>query len=159
VAEGRLEDLVALFEARAAADPNNPDVQNDLGDAYIQQVQTMGSSPKAGMVAMRADQAFSKALELDPNHLDARRSKAISLSFWPPMMGKQAESIQQFEILIEKQNGVPAEPDHVQAYLLLGNMHLQMGKIDEARTAWQTGLGRFPGNAELMRQLELTTGR
>ncbi|MFT4648778.1 MAG: tetratricopeptide (TPR) repeat protein [Planctomycetota bacterium] len=159
VAEGRVDDLIALFKARAEADPNNPNAQNDLGDAYIQKVQVMGSGPKAGFVAARADKAFSTALELDPNHLAARRSKAIALSFWPPIMGKQSESIQQFEVLIEKQNLVPVEPDHVQAYMLLGNMHMQMGKIEEARTTWQNGLSRFPGNEGLMRQLELIIDR
>ncbi len=159
VAEGRVDELIDLFKARAEADPNNPDAQNDLGDAYIQKVQSMGASPKAGMVATRADKAYTKALELDPNHLDARRSKAIALSFWPPIMGKQSESIQQFEILIEKQNLVPVEPDHVHAYLLLGNMQMQMGKMEEARTAWQNGLSRFPGNEDLMRQLELVADR
>ncbi|MDF1836519.1 MAG: hypothetical protein P1V35_01505 [Planctomycetota bacterium] len=158
-AEGRVDELIDLFKARAEADPNNPDAQNDLGDAYIQKVQSMGSSPKAGFVASNADKAYTKALELDPNHLDARRSKAIALSFWPPIMGKQSESIQQFELLIEKQNLVPVEPSHVQAYLLLGNMHMQMGKIEEARTAWQNGLSRFPGNEDLMRQLELVLDR
>jgi tetratricopeptide (TPR) repeat protein len=159
VAEGRVDDLIALFKERAELDPNNPNVQNDLGDAYIQKVQVMGSGPKAGFVATRADKAFSRALELDPNHLAARRSKAIALSFWPPIMGKQSESIQQFEVLIEKQNLVPVEPTHVQAYLLLGNMHMQMGNIAEARTTWQNGLSRFSGNESLMRQLELTIDR
>ncbi len=159
VAQGKVDELIELFKERAEADPNNPELQNDLGDAYIQKVQTLGASPAAGAVAFKADKAFSKALELDPNHLDARRSKAIALSFWPPVMGKQAESIEQFEILINKQNLVPVEPVHFQAYLLLGNMHLQMGKIEEARTAWQNGLSRFPGNEALLRQLELTANR
>lgn len=159
VAQGKVDELIELFKERAEADPNNPELQNDLGDAYIQKVQTLGASPKAGAVALEADKAFSKALELDPNHLGARRSKAIALSFWPPVMGKQAESIEQFEILIDKQNLVPIEPNHFQAYLLLGNMHLQMGKIAEARSAWQNGLSRFPGNEYLMRQLELTVNR
>ncbi|MCP5020361.1 MAG: hypothetical protein GY930_01170 [bacterium] len=159
VAQGKVDELIELFKERAEADPNNPELQNDLGDAYIQKVQTLGASPAAGAVAFKADKAFGKALELDPNHLDARRSKAIALSFWPPVMGKQAESIEQFEILINKQNLVPVEPNHFQAYLLLGNMHLQMGKIEEARTSWQNGLSRFPGNEPLLRQLELTVNR
>ncbi len=159
LAAGKVDDLIELFKDRAEADPTNPDAQNALGDAYIQKVQTLGSSPQAGAVALRADKAFTKALELDPNHLNARRSKAIALSFWPPVMGKQAECVQQFEVLIEKQNLVPVEPDHMQAYLLLGNMHMQMGKFDQARAVWENGLSRFPGNENLMRQLDLIDGR
>ena len=159
LADGRVDELIDLFKARAEADPNNPDAHNELGDAYIQKVQSMGSSFKTGLVATKADKAYLKALDLDPNHLGARRSRAISLSFWPPMLGKQAEAIQEFEVLVEKQNLVPVEPNHVHAYLLLGNMHMQMGKITEARTVWQNGLARFPGNADLMRQLELTRDR
>ncbi len=159
LAAGKVDDLIELFKDRAEADPTNPDAQNALGDAYIQKVQTLGSSPQAGAVALRADKAFTKALELDPNHLNARRSKAIALSFWPPVMGKQTECVQQFEVLIEKQNLVPVEPDHMQAYLLLGNMHMQMGKFDQARAVWENGLLRFPGNENLMRQLDLIDGR
>ena len=53
--------------------------------------------------ANKADQAFDAALAVDEKHWDARFTKATALSFWPPIFGKQAESVRQFEILIDQQ--------------------------------------------------------
>lgn len=154
---GKADELLAMFEARAQADPQNPDVQTELGNAYLQRLQQVGgNSAKVGMLAMKADKSFDRALALDEGHLDARLSKAVALSFWPPVMGKQAQAVQQFELLIAKQNAVPQSPKHKTAYLLLGNMHMQMGAMDKARATWTQGLERFPGDEELMRQLEST---
>ncbi|HPF14130.1 MAG: hypothetical protein H6830_11845 [Planctomycetes bacterium] len=154
---GRADELLALFEARAAADPQNPDLQTDLGQAYLQRLQQYGAnSNKTGLLAMKADQSFDRALKLDEGHLEARRSKAIALSFWPPVTGKQAEAIHQFEVLIEKQNAHPLAPEHQVAYLLLGNMHMQMGDLDKARAVWNQGLERFPGDPKLLAQLQAT---
>lgn len=147
--EGLIDDLVARFEERAAADPDNPDAHVELGGAYIQKIQEVGSSPLAGMWATKADQAFDRALALDENHWGARMSKAVSLSFWPPIFGKQAEAVNQFQTLIEKQRDMPLDGRHESPYLLLGNLHWQRGDTEEALAVWQEGASLFPNSTDL----------
>ncbi|QDU68698.1 tetratricopeptide repeat protein [Engelhardtia mirabilis] len=147
--EGLIDELVARFEARAAADPDNPDAQVELGGAYIQKIQEVGNSPLAGVWATKADGAFDRALELDEDHWGARMSKAVSLSFWPPIFGKQAEAVNQFEVLIDKQKQMPLDPSHEQPYLLLGNLYWQRGDSAKALAIWEEGLGFFPGSKDL----------
>ena len=89
---------------------------------------------------------------------DARFSKAISLSFWPPVFGKQTEAINNFEILAAQQAQQPQEPKFAQTWLLLGNVYQQIGKSEQALAAWQKGLSIFPDNAQLLQQIANAQG-
>lgn len=153
--EGKLDELVALFEERAAADPNDPDAQVDLGGAYLQKVFAAGGGPMAGKWAMKADGSFDTALALDERHWEARFSKATSLSFWPPALGKQGEAIRHFEILMGQQEEGPRQPQHAQTYLMLGNTYQQIGDAQKARATWERGLSLFPDEEALRKQVEL----
>lgn len=152
---GRLDELVDWFESYAAGRPNDPDAQVLAGNAYLQKIFEAGSDgPQAGIWANRADKAFDRALEVDPDHWEARFTKAISLSFWPPIFGKQAEAVRQFETLIEKQAAQPAREEFAQSYLLLGNLYLQKGDAAKAQATWQKGLELYPDAASLKAKLE-----
>lgn len=151
---GRTKELIALFEARAAQQPNDPAVQVELGGAYLRMLQEVGQSALAGVWAGKADGAFNRALEIDPLHVEARLTKAISLSFWPPILGKQGEAVKQFETLISQLENQNPSPDTAQAWLMLGNLHQQMGKPDQALSVWQQGASLFPGNAEFAAKLK-----
>ncbi|MBI1380010.1 MAG: hypothetical protein GC161_02835 [Planctomycetaceae bacterium] len=151
---GRTKELIALFEARAAQQPNDPAVQVELGGAYLRMLQEVGQSALAGVWAGKADGAFNRALEIDPLHVEARLTKAISLSFWPPILGKQGEAVKQFETLISQLENQNPSPDTAQAWLMLGNLHQQMGKPDQALSVWQQGASLFPGNPEFAAKLK-----
>ncbi len=146
---GLLDDVVAVFEARVRANPNDPQLQVDLGKAYLQKIFEEGSGPLAGVWATRADQAFDAALALDPQDWQARFTKAVSLSFWPPIFGKQTEAISHFETLIAQQQGQASQPQFAQTYLWLGNLYAQSGKPDLAQATWAAGLQAFPDDADL----------
>ncbi len=156
--EGRTDELIAAFEERAASDPNNPDLQLQLGQAYLAKIQELGDSALAGVMATKADKAFDAALGADPQHYEARFHKAMALSFWPPVFGKQNEAISQFEVLVQQQATMPASPGHAQTHLLLGNMYQQIGQTEKAIAAWQAGLTLFPGHLDLAGQLALVQG-
>ncbi|MCK6448566.1 MAG: hypothetical protein L6Q99_19415 [Planctomycetes bacterium] len=151
---GLLDEVVAEFEARAEADPQDPELRLDLGQAYLQKIFAAGQGPEAGKWAIKADQAFDDALALDDHHWKARFFKATSLSFWPPIFGKQAEAIHQFEILAEQQKTQPKQADFAQTHLWLGNLYQQTGQLEKAKGAWSQGLALFPGDAELAAKLE-----
>jgi tetratricopeptide (TPR) repeat protein len=151
---GMLDALVAEYEARAAADPNDPKLRVDLGEAYLQKIFAAGSNgPEAGLWATKADKAFDAALELDPHQWQGRFDKAVSLSFWPPIFGKQAEAIHNFEILLDEQASLPKSPEFAQTYLLLGNLDQQAGNLEKAKQVWQSGLTLFPENTDLAQKL------
>ncbi len=156
---GLMDRLVEAFEARAEQYPSDPDAHSQLGSAYLQQVQSASDVGEQGRLAMSADASFTKALELDPNHWRARFSKAVSLSFWPPVMGRGSEAITHFETLIEQQNasGVAAD-HHAMPYVFLGNMLEQQGKSDRAREIWQNGYALYPGNDDLRKRIEALGG-
>ena len=150
---GQFDALLALFEEHAKANPQSADAQLDLGMAYLQKLFKAGNGPEQGTWAIKADQSFDAALAVDDHHWDARFAKAMSLSFWPPVFGKQTEAIKHFETLIEQQANIPSAPNHAQTWLLLGNMYQQLGKADQALETWQKGLALFPQNAELAQQI------
>ncbi len=156
--EGRIDEVLAAFEARAAADPTDPEAQVSLGAAYLQKIQEVGNGPLAGVLAGKADDAFDRALQLDPTHWEARYSKAVALTFWPPVFGKQNEAIATFESLLAQQASMVQEAHHSGTHLLLGNMYQQIGETQKAIAAWQAGLALFPGDADLAAQLALVLG-
>lgn len=147
---GMLDDTIAMLEARADKFSDDPEAQVEVASAYIQKIFEVGEGPAAGLWAGKADKAFDRALALDDRHWDARFNKAISLSFWPPIFGKQREAISHFETLIEQQVGGPSEDRHAQTYLLLGNLYAQSGDSSKAETTWKAGLGLFPDNESLI---------
>ncbi|HTF88606.1 MAG TPA: hypothetical protein VK843_09355 [Planctomycetota bacterium] len=149
---GLTDALVKSIEERAAREPNNPDLRVALGNAYLQELFVSGEMSK-GKWAMKADSAFDAALELNPEHWEARFTKAVSLSHWPPIFGKQGQAIAEFETLIKQQNAGAKQNEHAQTYIYLGNMYQGSGSVAKAIEAWQKGLDIFPDNAELKQHI------
>lgn len=152
---GRIDEYVAAVEALAAADPENPELQVALGNAYLQKLFGVGNSPEAGPLAYKSDAAFDRALEIDDHSWDARFTKAVSLSNWPAFLGRGPEAIEHFEILLQQQAEVPPRPQFALTYLFLGNMYQSAGKAEKALETWKAGLARFPDSEDLGRAIEL----
>lgn len=152
--EKRIDGVLAEIERQAENAPNNPDLQNELGKAYLQKLFDVGMGPMAAAWGQKADLAFDHALELDETHWEARFHKAVALSNWPAFLGKQKESIHQFELLVEQQeHGVPA-PEQAMSYYFLGNLYDQNGDHEKALATWQRGADRFPEDANLRQKTE-----
>jgi tetratricopeptide (TPR) repeat protein len=157
-AAGGLDEVVAMFEEYAKEHPGSAGAQVELGGAYLQKVFKAGNGPEAGVWATKADKAFDAALAIDDHSWDARFSKAVSLSFWPPVFGKQTEAIRNFEVLLDQQADQPSDPKFAQSWLFLGNLYQQLGKMDQAVAIWQKGLASFPDNAALQQQIANAQG-
>lgn len=153
---GLLEEAIAQLEVEAAGDPSNLDLRNQLAYAYLQPIIRGGaSSMEAGKWSMKADGVWDNILEADDHNWEARFSKAISYSFYPPIMGKGPEAIQHFEILVGQQANQAPQEGFEQTHLMLGNMYMQAGETEKAQAAWQAGIERFPENGELRERLGL----
>lgn len=147
--EKRIDAVLAEIERQAASAPNNPDLAAELGKAYIQKLFDAGVGPLAGVWGEKADKAFDRALELDPEHQGARFEKAIALSNWPAFLGKQGEAARQFELLREQQERSAPQAGHARTYFFLGNLYEQMGEGEKAAAVWARGLELFPDDAQL----------
>jgi tetratricopeptide (TPR) repeat protein len=146
--DGLLDQAIAFFEERAKESPLSAGHQAELGSAYIQKIATANDLEK-GTWALKADKAFDSALALDERHWGARFSKAAALSFWPPIFGKQAEAVKQFEMLKGQQEESPPQEHFAQTYLFLGNLYQGQGNGEKARETWRKGSELYPDNAEL----------
>lgn len=145
----RIDAVLAAMEREATRAPNDPDLQDELGKAYIQKLFDVGAGPLAAQWGEKADQTFDRALELDPEHWDARFQKAIALSNWPAFLGKQGEAARQLEILRDQQERARPSARHAATYFFLGNLYEQMGQHEQAAATWARGLERFPDDARL----------
>lgn len=155
-AAGLMHEAIALLEAEVARAPNNVALKVQLGNAYLQPImQGEAAGPQAGTWSMKADKMYDEALAMDDQNWDARFAKAVSLSFWPPIFGKQNEAIKNFEILVDQQESRATSSEYVETYVLLGNLYQQNGQPEKAAELWNRGLNLYPGNANLRSSLGL----
>jgi len=152
--EKKIDGVLAEIERQAGLAPHNPDLQNELGKAYIQKLFDAGVGPMAATWGEKADQAFDRALALDDTHWEARFQKAMALSNWPEFLGKRGESLRQFETLIAQQERAAPERQHALSYFFLGNLYDQGGDHEKALATWRRGATRFPEDRRLAGKLE-----
>lgn len=156
---GAMDELLEAFEDAAEGEPNNAEVQAQLGAAYIQKLRLLPQGPESGPLAMKADASFDRSLKLDDHNWTARFMKATSLTFWPAAFGKQPEAIKHYEILIEQQEKSKLQPGFAETYVFLGNIYAQQGKMDKAQDIYKKGLALFPSHAELKKKLEMAESK
>jgi tetratricopeptide (TPR) repeat protein len=150
----RIDAVLAEIEQQAALAPHDPDLQSELGKAYLQKLFDDGIGPMAAVWGEKADGAFDRALALDDRHWEARFQKALALSNWPAFLGKQGESVRQFEILMDQQERGAASAEQAWTYFFLGNLYHQGGDREKAQATWRRGASRFPDSAQLRAKTE-----
>jgi tetratricopeptide (TPR) repeat protein len=156
---GKLDEAIAELEQRAANDPQTAEYPAALGQAYLQKSSTLQDMREQGILAMKADQTFDTALQLDPKNWEARFVKAVAMSYWPPQLNKGQEVVDHFTQLIEQQEAQAPQPQFAATYLWLGDHYQKTGKSDYARATWQCGAERFPADASLRQRLAQSAGQ
>jgi tetratricopeptide (TPR) repeat protein len=150
---GKLDQVIAELEQRTASDPKTAAYPAALGQAYLQKCGTIKDVREQGILAMQADKLFDTALNLDPGNWEARFTKAVAMSYWPPMLNKGEEVIQHFQTLIQQQEALPPQPHFAETYAWLGDQYQKAGRTDDARAIWQRGATLFPDNENLRKKL------
>jgi tetratricopeptide (TPR) repeat protein len=102
---------------------------------------------------MQADKLFDAALSLDAANWEARFTKAVALTYWPPNLNKGEEVIQHFQTLIQQQETQPPQPEFAEPYAWLGEQYQKAGRTEDARTVWQRGATLFPADEKLRTKL------
>jgi tetratricopeptide (TPR) repeat protein len=150
---GQLDQAITELEKRAADHPQSAGYATVLGHTYIKKCVIVRDQREQGVLAMKADQTFNTALSLDPSNWEARFTKAVALSHWPPQMNRGAEAIENFQTLIQQQEALPPQPHFAQPYVWLSDQFEKEGNTDEAIEVWRRGAALFPTNAELRGKL------
>jgi tetratricopeptide (TPR) repeat protein len=140
---GRMAELVEVFHRHAKKHPQDASAQAAYGSMLIKACDHAPS-----------DEAFDKALGLDPEHWEARFTKALAYTFWPAFTGKPAEAVTHFEQLIAQQERRRPEEHYAYTYLFLGNLHEQRGERAKALDVWRQGLRLFPNHEDLRKKLQ-----
>jgi hypothetical protein len=154
---GKLDQAIADLEQRTADDPRVAEYPATLGQAYLKKCGTIQDMREQGILAMQADKLFDTALSLDPSNWDARFTKAVGLSYWPPMLNKSEEVIQHFQTLIQQQETQAPQPQFADTYAWLGEQYQKAGRGDDARAVWQRGVALFPADEKLQAKMATLT--
>ena len=128
-----------------------------LAAAYTAKLLTVPDGPERGAWAVKAEGQWGAVLELEPEHWEARFSRAFSWSQWPPFAGKAPAAIKEFEKLVEQQRGTAPEPRHAQVYLQLAQLYRSQGNVERANDTLTQGLERHPDSDVLKDALDAAT--
>ena len=151
---GKLDQAIADLEQRAAGNAEVAEYPAALGQAYLQKCGTIQDVREQGILAMKADQVFDAALNLDSNNWEARFTKAFAMSYWPTQMNRGNEVMQHFVTLIEQQEAQTPQPHFAQTYARLGDEYQKYGHADYARQVWLRGAALFPEDRDLRLKLQ-----
>jgi len=155
----QIKDVIAALEKEVAQNPQDADLQVALATAYVADLanNVPQGSPQQGIIWMQADKAYSKALEINPDHWQARFSRAFGWSMAPEFLGLRPKAIADFEELLNRQQHLPLEPHFAQTYFRLGTLYKDTGNAEKAQEIWHEGLRLFPDNEVLKGTLEAST--
>ncbi len=139
----------------AKAHPNDADAQYGVGLGLISKlVGGQVTYVEQGQLSLMADEAFTRALEIDDHHFDARFSKAVSYTHWPEAFGKGPAAIAEFEILRQQSAQDSSIPMLDQVYTNLGIQYRKTGNTAKSREALEEGLRIFPDSKGIQEQLK-----
>jgi vitamin B12 transporter len=152
--------------ARAAADeaerrfrelrrsgPGVPEAQVGLAQVLIRC--QLPHASVAGIMTLvgEAETELRSVLDAQPDHWDARFTLAMLLKNMPPMLGRGADAVREFERLLAQQ-GRRADGAHLALpWLHLGELHEAAGRRGAAVDTWRRGLALFPAHELLVARL------
>lgn len=126
--EGRSQEAVELL-SKSAGSSSSPEVYDLLGDAYSQ-----------GKDYSKAEDAYRKAVDADPDDVGHRHGLAQSLL----SQEKYAAALEQFKRLSE------LEPGTAENYLRMAQLYRRMGEFDQAESSLLRAKQLAPGSLEVL---------
>jgi len=130
------EAATALFEKAVAQNPKSAEAHYWLGSAYGSQAQKASIFGQASLAGKTRDE-FEKAVELDPNHLDARFGLIQYYVFAPGIIGGSYEKA--FAQAAEIRKRDPLRGHRVSAFI-----YGQQKKTEEAKKEYFDEVKEFP---------------
>jgi len=146
MAQAHYDDAVEQMKAAVEAAPENADNHFWLAMAYASQIQNTKDFMEQGRIAPLMKASVDKAVELDPENLDAREFLAQYLFNAPPIVGGDpVKGWEQVEFV--KQH------DPKRGHLLAARIHMRKKKTEEAEKEIQAAIALDPKDAEVHYQL------
>ena len=119
------------FEKAVAADPKNAETHYLLGGAYGRQAQEAGLLGKASL-ARKAKASLEKAVQLDPNHINARQALIDYYTFAPSMLGGSTEKALAQAAEIKKRDKLAGHRAYARIYARQEKMDLARKELVDA---------------------------
>ena len=175
IAQGEWEKAADRFEQAVALEPKSATAHYFLGGAYGEQAMR-ASKLRQPFLAKKVQHSFERAVQLDPDYIEARVGLLDFYRMAPGFMGggmdkarAQAAEIRKRDPLrgayafaaialaekkpeaaaAEYERAIQAAPDSVGAYLTLGELRGQQGRWDDAWTLLERYRARRPGDPRL----------
>ncbi|HYK00462.1 MAG TPA: tetratricopeptide repeat protein [Thermoanaerobaculia bacterium] len=136
--KGDVAKAVSLFEKAVAASPKSAEAHFLLGRAYGAQAQKANVLKQASL-AKKVSGAFERAVELDPNYLDARQALVDYYTLAPGFMGGSNEKALAQAAEIKKR-------DPLQGHRAYSRIYLRDKKTDLARKELVDAVREQPNN-------------
>jgi tetratricopeptide (TPR) repeat protein len=136
MARNDADAAAALFEKAVAQNPKSAEAHFLLGSAYGSQAEKASIFGQASLAGKTKDE-FEKAVELDPNHLDARFGLVQYYVFAPGIMGGSYEKA--FAQAAEIRKRDPLRGHRTAAFI-----YAQQKKTEEAKKEYFDEVREFP---------------
>jgi vitamin B12 transporter len=148
------DEAEAQYRSLLRAEPGSLDARSGLAQVLIRcQLQHASMSGIMSLIG-EAESELQAVLAKQPEHWEARFTLAMLLKNMPPMLGRGADAVREFERLIAQQGGRADGPHFALPYLQLGDLHSAAGRRSAAIAAWRRGLAVFPSHPALTARLE-----
>jgi vitamin B12 transporter len=153
-ARRRAAEAERQFRTLLAQDARNAAARVGLAQVLIRC--QMQHTSVTGIMAIigEAERELQTVLAAEPEHWSARFTLAMLLRNMPPMMGRGADAVREFERLLSQQGRRVEGPHYALPFLHLGDLHASAGRNAAAVAVWRRGLALFPEHSELRARLE-----
>ena len=139
LAQNDVEQAETYLEKAVALKPNNANAHLWLGNAYGSATQNANMFKQAAL-ASKTKSEFERAVELDPNLVDARLGLLDYYTMAPGFMGGSEEKAQQQAAEIKKR-------DVYQGHRAYARIYTRAKKLDLARKEWFDAIKDQPQSA------------
>ena len=134
------DEAVESLTTATELDPDNSDYHLWLGRAYLQQLQTASMFKKLGL-SKKVRAEYGKAIELDPNNLDARASLAGYYFEAPGIAGGSTEKGMEQVAAIK-------ERDPLRGHLVMGSRYHGDEEYELAQQEFKSALALDPESTD-----------
>ncbi|MBA4157880.1 MAG: TonB-dependent receptor [Gemmatimonadetes bacterium] len=107
-----------------------------------------------GRLAGESSEVLEQALAIDSTHWMARYTLAMNHFHTPAFLGRTADAIREFEVLVRQQGSRADNPMFAESYLRLGDLFLRRKRTGDAVEVWRKGSALFPQHAALRERLQ-----
>lgn len=151
IREGNYEKAIDWLERAIASEPNNSNYHFWLGRAYAIKAQRVGLLKKAA-AARQIKVAFERAIQLNPDNLEARMSLLQFYAFAPGIIGGSKEAAGEQAAQIKQRN-------EYQGHLAFGIVHAAHERYELAEQEFRAAMEDKPEDPQAYYQLAFLFAR